>query len=362
MANNDVLKWMNGTALDLYMAYGVEELPDWNAYSEAVDQIINDVLAQGGRQLLLILPHYALNDCEQNHNDTIALEQIKNRYGSHPRVYGFFVEEPNKASETNNENRWHSSTVAAVRQILQPLVTNLRAFETTEDTYRSYAEATDWLCGFEYPLDKDTDEWQNIESMQRNDSPLVKLRRSTNHDFWFCAQAYTGVPTNFDRKRQPLVHGADSSGESFELTWMTYRALVEGAKGILFYHFNRSDDRLHAAVRRMCTRIHTTGLNRALATPFKVNLSKCVEGDNVFWTYRFHNNSYWLLVVDANPETPGTREFVFEYDVESNLSSAHELRNMNNGSVHPSQHIGGSKHRFSDTMHRGGYGLYRVSP
>ena len=379
VSNADILSWV-GSSLGLYMPYGVEGAAGWEQYESWVDDILQNALARGGRHLLLPLPALALNEIEDSGQlERSFLHRIRDKYDDESRTWGYYIEEPNRPAEDavqpanapprrrRRRARWSPETVGVARGSLKKrVVTTVMAARATMRTYRDYAAQTDILCGFHYPLAHDTPEWANIEQLQAADSPLVSLKRNTGEGgFWFCVQAYTGQP-NFDSRRQPTVHSSGDSRHSFELMWMTHRALVQGARGILFYHHNRSDTELHEAVRRMCERINDCELDEVLAAGNKDRLATPVSGMNgVQWAYRFYRDSYWLLVVDATPETPGERSYTFDCSLENSqrsgaFSRVEEVYGAPGVAIPATTRPGRHKKRFSGSMHRGGVKLYRL--
>lgn len=370
---------------DVYMSYGVDLATDMNNYHTLVQEIIGieGILDdQGNPQLLLQLPIIALNDI-QNGVGTAKVLNIEQTYNTNVRVWGYYIEEPNL------NDRWSPATVATACGVLtKPVVVNIRSNELQSE-YNSYAQAfptpkVDILSGFHYPLAQNTAEWANISTLgdyfpnSPGPDALIKVRtaaQANGINFWFAAQAYTGLnpsPPHFDTRREPIVQGTGTGRRSPELKWITHRILVEGGRGVLLYHFNRSYDNLHFAEKYMGDQIQGESTNRALDTTPKDNYYQVTgkaqlvssSGGAIAWTYHYFGNSYWLVVVDKTPDITGvgTRSYTFNCDLETFINNFQFLQERydNPGSNLTATRVGSTSYmQFSHQMQQGGVKLYR---
>ena len=331
MPSSDISTFMNNTALDVFMSFGFRELADWNAYNQRADDVIGTI-GSNSLKLILELPGYAL-DKIKNGGGTGDCAQINSEYDGESKVWGYYIEEPNHHGWAD----WVCGDAASVMD--KPIVVMLQSGGVSQSTVNDYATAIDsgdYIAGFMYPLTySNLNEWANITDMASSSEVLIKLRdNSANRAFFFGVQAFDGhalTPQNNNRPPitttwanadpdgTPAQWAQDNPDASPEYNWMLHRAIYEGASGELsfvFYATNddpTKEDLLRHAVRNMCEMMDQESAHKALDgtplassdndLPFYVQITEPSNPSNdlLYW-YRYWSGSYWLLVMDKNPE------------------------------------------------------------
>lgn len=343
MSSSDVSTYTDDTAMDVLMLFGFRGLADWSTYRTAVNSALSNIISSNDVKLLLELPAYALNYVKNNGGDTSLIEEIGDEYDDEPKVWGYYIEEP-------NYHGWDEDVVSdAVTVLGKQTVVNLQSGGVSQQTVNDYASGTaaGFIGGFMYPLIwNDPNEWENIEKLvDPNDSNeiLLKLRDNSyggapfHTKFWFGLQAFDGE--TFDpaqSQRPPIVktwEDADPDGEpdtwaqnnpktSPEFIWMLHRAIYEGADGCLFFAFYRagidasSKTNLRQAVRNIFDLMGDESAHHALSTTPKATsddsstdwvrvIEPSTPDDHILYSYHYYGGSYWLLVMDKYPERTG---------------------------------------------------------
>ena len=365
---------MEGTAIDLYMSFGLRTLPHFDngakkkeSYIHQVHKILDEVIADSPIKLIVSLHKEALNDIreeiEADDYDGLPgpgffkIDRISTEFDSHGKVWGYYIEEPNWA----NQN-WSDDVVNAAKgHLTKPVIAMVRTAggrdagnpddpdtmdkPANQQTFDDYAVASNQIAGFDYPHSRS--QWSNIEVIADSGRPLRYLADNTpGKDFWF------SVEVNDGSHRQTT---------EAEIKWMTHRALIEGAQGIFFFSFLRANEGGRQAIENVCQEIEDKVTNDAMDTAVLDNEAELVSGTDVVFAYRKHCGDYWLLVADKKPETPGTRNFTIKCNLGSDFNNLIFLREMYDApsTSIPTTNPGNNYKKFDGVLDRGGVKLYR---
>lgn len=330
----------NGSALSVYVSYGLRTQTQWADWQNDAEDVVDLLDPSDDIRLIMEIPLLALNQikdnpCEPDNVRYAYIDYINSTYGKvsgvdqDSRVYGFYTDEPNWPDHDIDDGTISLATARLGKDFIvmvrpagasdasdpgseQPP----NVYPADQDTYSDYAAAATDIAGFWYPLASSSSEWANIEEIADTSGQAASMHFAQNNasgrPFWFAAQA-----GQWSSKRMPVKDQWDNPGKwcddkwhSDELFWMMHRAVYAGAKGVLFYHFNKADANMHAAVYNMCDLLEYESANRALdTTPLATHDNpdtswvKVIEGSDILWSYHYYSNSYWLLILDATPET-----------------------------------------------------------
>ena len=327
VTESQVESWF-GTALSVYVSYGLRTQTDWSNWQSDAEHVVDLFDTGDDVKLIMEIPTLAWDQIKDNQFDYI--DWINTTYGKvngvdqDSRVHAFYVDEPNW-----REHNIDKTTVGKAQDHLgKDLIVMIRPAgaqdpdNPTDDnpanqaTYNGYASEAAIIAGFNYPLASSTAEWANIEKIQAESGQDASLHFAHNNSsgkpFWFVVQAHqeSGKRMPVKARWSSPESWANNKWHSDELFWMMHRAIYAGAKGVLLYHFNKSDSAMHEAVFNLCDMMKYESAHLALETaPLASSASpdtswvKVLEGSNLLWSYHYYSSSYWLLVLDGHPES-----------------------------------------------------------
>lgn len=348
VSHSDLENYMENTAIDLYLSFGLRTDTDTSRYISTINTLLNGgedgVIDDSPIKLIIELQEAALDDLTGQNPDYDKIDAIANAFSSHSKVGGFFIEEPNL------NDRWPASTVVNRAQTrlggTKPLIVDIYRSGADQSVYNSYASYCDYLAGYYYPHPQGS--WTNIEDIVDTNMPLYYMKNATPATpFYFCVEV-----KDSDDSEMP---------SEAEINWMTHRSLVYGASGIFFYNWLRrktagdSED-----VKSVCENISDVNLPYILS---QTNKDSLVSGSMsyVAFSYRQSDSDYYLLVVDDDPETTGSRSFVADCDLENLFNYFDHCEEIyhNPGTSVTVHDAGGTKKRLSGSVNQGQVKLYR---
>jgi hypothetical protein len=221
-----------------------------------------------------------------------------------------------------------------------------------QSTYSNYAANANIINGFDYPFLNTGSGWDGANDFTTSSKPLAYIENHTptNIPGWFAIQAFE-------------ESGAHRMPTTEQMEWLTYRALVTGVEGILFYSYLLSDEDMIADVKTLCTTLDTKDINDILAGTNKDDKATKISGSNIEWAYRLYNDSYYLIVVDNKPETGSSRSYNFECDLEARFDDFAYASNWldSPSTTITTTTVGSTKKKFSsnESFNVGEYKVYR---
>jgi hypothetical protein len=336
VTRDQVVGWY-GTALNTYIPYGMAAAASWDTYVRVAGESICLVRPGEPVRLLLELPMILWADLRAGDTQRAMgwLADANERWGMvhaedrEPRVLGFYADEPNHPSKNIPADTLARARAALTKPLtavvcpggsrdpFHPMVTPL--LRSDQGTHDALARCVSQVGGYCYPLATGAPEWARIERLQTQDgydgSLLYCQRNGAPFLYAIQTQEEPGG------KRMPLVRTlthprvwADGRAWSDELCWMVHRAMLAGAGTIMFYSWNRADAQRHEAVWNLCRLIDAEGANcilagRALASSDRPEPAWCQlpDGASIHYTYHYWRGDFYLLVVDAHPESATER-------------------------------------------------------
>jgi len=345
VSHSDLENYMENTAIDLYLSYGVRTEQNTSTYISLVNDLLDDVIDDSSIKLIIDLQEEALNDLTGQNPDYDRIDDIADAFSSHSKVGGFFIEEP------NYNDRWPANTVvdrAKTRlNSSKPLIVDIYRSSADQSVYNSYASYCDFLAGYYYPHPQGS--WTNIEDIVNTNTPLYYMKNaSPATPFYFCVEV---------KDIDPYTMPSEA-----EINWMTHRALVYGASGIFFYNWSRRDDAGDSDdVKNVCEAISDADLHNILPRTNKDSLVSESLGTVVYSYRQSGGGDYYLLVVEKTPETSGSHSFEAYCDLEGGYSYFDHCEEIyhNPGTSVTVHDGGGTKKRLNGSIDRGQVKLYR---